>query len=168
VRLIIKTMKPPADASAPAPNGNGNPKTGDSPAGADTKPGASSMPASPSTANPATAPGAAGKGGGDAAKHPDAKPPLGSRDSDAASYMDEGRVVKATCDGNKLKVVLDIGGLSLVLSADDYTKIKIAPPPKTASEFHICTQLAGRKARVVYATNTEAGIDGILFEVDAE
>jgi tetratricopeptide (TPR) repeat protein len=168
VRLVIKTKKPPADASAPPPNGNGSPKTGGSSAGADTKPGASSAPASPSTPSPATAPGASGKAGGDAAKHSDAKPPLGSRDSDAASYMDEGRVVKATCEGNKLKVVLDIGGLSLFLSANDYTKIKIAPPPKTASEFHVCTQLTGRKARVVYATNTEAGIDGILFEVDAE
>jgi tetratricopeptide (TPR) repeat protein len=94
---------------------------------------------------------------------------VGADHSEPVTTSAEGNVTHVQCNGNELTLSLDGGERTFVLHARDATRVEYEQDVAfDAGDFHPCTQLNGRQAKITFVVVSGKGYDGEMQGVEVE
>ena len=92
---------------------------------------------------------------------------VGSQHQDVVTTAAEGNVTQVLCNGNELTLNLDAGEGSFILHARDATRVPYEQGVAfDAGDFHACTQLQGRQAKITFVVVDGKTYDGEIQSVE--
>ena len=92
---------------------------------------------------------------------------VGSQHQDVVTTAAEGNVTQVLCNGNELTLNLDAGEGSFILHARDATRVPYEQGVAfDAGDFHACTQLQGRRAKITFVVVDGKTYDGEIQSVE--
>jgi len=106
-------------------------------------------------------------GGGDSGGNDARRLGVGAGHADPVTTSAEGTVTQVLCNGNELTLNLDAGEAAFILHARDATRVQFEEDVAfDAGDFHPCTRLNGRQAKITFVVVDGKTYDGEIQSVE--